>query len=97
MKILAILPERNSSVEQQIMMESSNLVMAIFNLLAAHYVLNLAYHPKGKDLLTFLQEKVLGVPSSDEKSKAKQRLTACHVSSITRYMNEQEDMELWAG
>ena len=85
------------SIELQIMMESSNLVTAIFNLLAAHYVLNLAYHPKVKDLLTFLQEEVLGVPSSDDKGKAKQRLTAlssCHVSGITRYMSElQEDME----
>ena len=32
-------------IELQLMMELSNLVTAIFNLLAAHYVLN---HPKAK-------------------------------------------------
>lgn len=87
------------SIELQLMMESSNLVTAIFNLLAAHYVLNLAYHPKAKDVLTFLQEKILGIPSSDEKTKTKQRLnplSSCHVSGIVRYMNGhgEDGMEL---
>ena len=59
------------SIELQLMMEASNLVTAVFNLLASHYVLNLAYHPKVKDLLTFLQEKVLGVLSSGDGSKSK--------------------------
>lgn len=79
------------AIEQNLMMETSNLITAIYNLLASHYVLNLAYHPKAKDLLTFLQEKVLGVPSSDDKSKTKQRLnpvSSSHVGGIVRYMEE---------
>jgi hypothetical protein len=42
------------SIEQTTMMESSNPVTAMFNLLVSHYVFNLAYHPKAKDMLTFI-------------------------------------------
>ena len=37
-------------------MESSNLVAAVFYLLSAHYIFNVQYHPKAKELLTFLRE-----------------------------------------
>ena len=35
--------------------ESSNIVAAIFHLLCAHYIFNVQYHPKERELLTFLQ------------------------------------------
>ena len=35
-----------SCVEQSLMMETSNIVAAIFFCVAAHYIFNLSYHPK---------------------------------------------------
>ena len=79
------------SIEQKLMLESSNLVTTIFNLLASHYVLNLAYHPKVKDLLTFLQEKVLQIPSSGDGTKHKMNpLSSAHVSGISRFVTESD-------
>lgn len=51
------------AIEKMLVMESSNVTAAVFYLMAAHYVLNLGFHPKARDLFTFMQEKVLGLPS----------------------------------
>ena len=75
------------------MMESSNPVTAIFNLLVSHYVFNLAYHPKAKDMLTFIQERMLGI-SSDTKVEKKSinPLSSSHVSGI-RVKTELENID----
>ena len=36
------------AVEQQLVLESSNIVAAIFHLLCAHYIFNVQYYPKGR-------------------------------------------------
>ena len=51
------------SVEQELMIESSNLMAAIFFTIAAHYIFNLSYHRKAGDLWLFIQEKILGLTS----------------------------------
>ena len=50
------------AVEQTLLMQCSNAISAIFFLLAAHYIFNMAYHPKTNDILTFLQHKVAKLP-----------------------------------
>ena len=59
------------------MMESSNPVTAIFNLLVSHYVFD---HPKAEDMLMFIQERMLGI---DWDSKAEKKnlnpLSSSHV------------------
>ena len=81
------------SIEQTIMMECSNPVTSIFNLVVSHYVFNLAYHPKAKDMLTFVQERILGIGSSESKSAGKKNinpLSSSHVSGIIRVKTELE-------
>ena len=71
------------SVEQKLFMESSNLITALLNLVASHYILNLAYHLKTNDMLTFLQEEVMDI-ASDGKKLTKPS-SSVHVSGIVRY------------
>ena len=71
------------SVEQKLFMESSNLTTALFNLVASHYIFNLAYHPKANYMLTVLQEKMMGI-ASDGKKLTKPS-SSSHVSGIVRF------------
>ena len=59
-------------------------LVAIFHLLCAHYIFNLQYHPKGRELLTFLQEKWCISPAPSTK----EALLLSHISGISRYANE---------
>ena len=69
-------------VEQQLMMESSNLVSALFLCLAAHYIFNIQYHPKAKDVWEFIQENIANVSSKGTKRR---NVTSCtHFSGILR-------------
>ena len=69
-------------VEQELMMESTNIVAAIFFCIAAHYIFNLSYHPKTGDVWLFIQEKVLGIPS---KAGVKRHPSSTsHFSGISR-------------
>ena len=73
-------------VEQELILECSSLEAAIFFCIASHYFLNLEYHPKGKDLWLFIQEKVLQLPTKLKKG-AKAYLShssSAHFSGITR-------------
>ena len=64
------------------MLESSNLVSAIFLALAAHYVVNLQYHVKTGDMWLFLQERVLKVPS--KPGTKRNPSTSSHFAGISR-------------
>ena len=68
------------SIEQKIMMECSNAVTSLFNLVVSHYVFNLAYH---QDMLIFIQEKILGI-ESDSKKKNMNPLSSSYVSGIVQ-------------
>ena len=50
------------ATEQKLILECGSVVNAIFNLVACHYVFNLEYCTKVKELQLFLQQKVLGIP-----------------------------------
>ncbi len=77
-------------VEQQLMMESSNLVSALFLCLAAHYIFNIQYHPKAKDVWEFIQMNMAKVSSKGTK---KRNVTSCtHFSGIIR-MHSPEEVE----
>ena len=75
------------AVEQHLVMESSNLVAAGFYLLSAHYIFNVQYHPKAKELLSFLQEKVLCLSSSKYKRSP---AIVSHIGGISRYVVEED-------
>ena len=80
------------AVEQHLLIEVSNTVGAIFYLLAAHYVFNVAYHNKAKDVLLFLQSKVFTLPCTDGKRSA---TNMAHKTGIVRYMQHDDDNETW--
>lgn len=48
------------AIEQQLVIECRDIDCAIFTLLAVHFVFNMEYNQKVKDIMYFLQEKVLG-------------------------------------
>ena len=73
-------------VEQQLMLESSNLTSAIFLCLAAHYIFNVQYHPKSKDVWEFIQENVAGI--SSKALKKRNATSSTHFSCIVRMYNE---------
>ena len=63
-------------------MECRDLASGLFLLLKNHYILNLSYHAKLHDTMTFFQEKVANV-SSTSKSKAKSPVAANHINKIS--------------
>ena len=46
------------AVEQKLMIDCNDLTTALCFLLGRHYILNLSYHSKLHDIMTFFQEKV---------------------------------------
>ena len=64
------------------MMESCNIVSAIFLCLAAHYVFNLQYHRKTGDIWTFIQEKILNLPSKAGRKRNPSNIS--HFGGISR-------------
>ena len=80
-------------VEQQLILESSSLQSAIFLCLAAHYILNLEYHAKGRDVWLFIQEKILQLPTKRKGTKVSPS-TSTHFSGITHLCEQNEQSEL---
>ena len=62
-------------------MECHDLASVLFLLLGSHYILNLSYHSKLHDTITFFQEKVAKILST-AKSKAKSPVAANHINGI---------------
>ena len=76
------------SVEQELMLESGNLVAALFYCFAAHYIFNLTYHKKSGDVWLFLQERVLQLPSKARKTLPS---SVSHFSGIQRTFEEIQE------
>lgn len=72
------------AVEQMLIMESSSLVTAFFFLFCAHYIFNVQYHPKASEVMTFVQEKVLALPTMKYKRSPS---VLSHISGIIRYLD----------
>lgn len=70
------------SIERKLFMECADLASALFLLLGSHYILNLSYHQKLHDMMTFLQEKVAGI-SSASTHKSKSPVAVNHINGIS--------------
>ena len=71
------------SIEKTLTMESSNFISALYFLLAAHYIFNMSYHQKAKDILSLLQVKVANL-SALPSHKWGAVVGGAHVVSMTR-------------
>ena len=69
------------SIEQQLMLECSTLIAALFYCMAAHYIFNLSYHPKSKEFWTFIQQKTFNLPSNELRLSPS---AASHFTGISR-------------
>ena len=58
------------AIEQELVVECRCMPNAIFIMLAVHFVFNLEYNRNVKDVLYFLQERVLGFPDPLYKKSA---------------------------
>ena len=58
------------AIEHIKIVECSSIHSSLFNVLAIHYVFNLEYHGKAKDILLFLQQKVMGIADQSRKTSA---------------------------
>ena len=70
------------SIEQKLFMECGDLASALFLLLGSHYILNLSYHQKLHDMMTFLQEKVARILSAS-MHKSKSPVAVNHINGIS--------------
>ena len=71
-------------------MQARNMTNAVFLLLAVHYVFNIEYHPKVKDVLRFIQEQMLGLNTLLERAlsicRSQQLYPAClDLTTLTDY------------
>ena len=78
------------SVEQTLILESSNIFGAVFYWMAAHYIFNVQYHPRASSVLLFLQEKVFSLPSN---SVRRTPTFMTHVSGIARMKEESSSAD----
>lgn len=75
-------------VEQQLIMETSNILSAIYFCLGAHYILNLSYHRKTGDVWLFVQEKILGLAGKKQNPSS-----VSHFGGITRMYHQSIDSD----
>lgn len=76
------------SIEQELCMKSADFSMALFLLLASHYIFNLSYQTKVFELMNFLQEKITGISSEGKGTKKmKSPVAAIHVGWISSIYN----------
>ena len=71
------------AMEQQLMIECRDIESTIFILLAVHFVFNMEYNPKVKDIMYFFQDKVLNCADSAFK---KSSMYLCISSAIDLYL-----------
>jgi len=72
------------AIERKLYMESTDLATALFHLVGCHYIFNLDYHQKLTDLMLFLQEKVVQIPSA-AMTKWKSAVSITHVNGISSH------------
>ena len=70
------------------MIDDLDLTTAIFHLLSTHYVFNLSYHIRVKDILYFIQEKIMNI--SDPTVK-KSSIYLSVTSAMECYMQSDSD------
>ena len=68
-----ISPSHFIAIEQHLLLECRNNKSALFLMIATHYVFNIEYCAKVKDVLYFIQEKVLGFSDNSFKKSSMYR------------------------
>ena len=66
---------------EQLMLECSTLIAALFYCMAAHYIFNLSYHPKSKEFRTFSQQKTFNLSLNELRLSPS---AASHFTGISR-------------
>ena len=77
-------------------MECTDMPSALFFLIASHYVFNLSYHSKVFEVLRFVQEKIVNVPSDERSKVSKSPVASSHINGITSVfdsLNSQDATE----
>ena len=67
------------AVEQQLLLECRNIQCAVFLMLAVYYVFNIEYCVKVKDVLYFIQDRVLSFPDHSMKLSSLYRNTSAAI------------------
>lgn len=71
------------TVEKALCMECTDMATALFFLIASHYIFNLSYHPKVYEVLRFVQEKIVNIPSDERSKVSKSPVASSHINGIT--------------
>ena len=74
--------------------QNENFVFAVY-LVASHYVFNLSYHCKARDVLLFIQEMLLGLPTQpatcSKTTKKGTNSASLHIQGIQKYYADLQD------
>ena len=82
-----ILPNHFIAIEQELVLECRSIDSALFLLIAAHFVFNIEYNSKVKDVLYYFQDKVLGLSDPTFKQSSMYRNIR---SAVDLYLPEPE-------
>ena len=63
-------PSHFIAVEQDLLLECRNIQSAVFIMLATYYVFNIEYCVKVKDVLCYVQDRVIGFPDQSIKQSS---------------------------
>ena len=58
------------AIEGQLILECHSFINAVYIMLIAHYVFDIEYNPRIKDVLYYLQEHMLGLPDPKFRKSA---------------------------
>lgn len=78
-------PSHFIAIEQDLILECRSIDSALFLMIAAHFVFNMEYQNKVKDVFYYLQDKVLGFPDPTLKQSSMYRNIS---SAIDLYLPE---------
>ena len=70
-------------IEQEVTVQCRSITNAVFALFAVHYVFNIEYHAKVKDVLYFIQDVVLGCPDTNFKKSAQYSSVVAALSCVS--------------
>ena len=80
-----ILPNHFIAIEQELILQCRSIDSALHLMIAAHFIFNMEYNPKVKDVLYFFQEKILGFTDPTVKQSSMYRNIS---SAIDLYLGE---------
>lgn len=81
-------PQYFIAVEQQILLECKDISNALFHLVCTHYVFNMSYHVRAKDVLHFIEDKILHIKDTTVK---KSSMYLSITSAIECYVQKKDE------